>query len=318
VAVIGYKLSSEEHPASDLVRYAARAEDAGFEFLAASDHFHPWLKRQGHSPFVWSTLAGVAQATESIPVGTAVTCPTVRMHPAIVAHAAATVATMLPGRFWLGLGTGENLNEHIVGQHWPTTPVRREMLAEAIELIRLLWRGGSHNFRGRYYTVERAEIFDLPDEPVPIYVAAAGPGSIGFAAEVADGLVSIAPKPETVRRFEEAGGNGKPRYAEFHVCFASGEDEAKETAHRLWSFMALPGELSQELKTPKQFEEAVSLVDPEQVAEVVACGPDPEVHVSGIREYLDAGFDHVFVHQIGPDQEGFFRFYEKEVLPELR
>ncbi len=313
---LGYALSSEEHGPSDLVALARRAEEAGFGFALISDHFHPWLDSQGHSPFVWSVLGGIAQATRDLQVGTGVTCPTIRIHPAIVAQAAATTAAMMPGRFFLGVGSGENLNEHVTGARWPSVDERLEMLEEAVGVIRQLWRGELTSHRGRHYTVENARIYTLPDEPPPIYVAASGAKAGGLAGRVGDGFIGTSPDPEPLEAFASAG-DGKPRYGQVTVCWAATEQEARRTAHRLWANAAVPGQLSQELALPSHFQEASQLVTEDTVAAMMPLGPDPERHLSALREYFDAGYDHVYVHQVGPDQEGFFRFYQREVVPKL-
>jgi coenzyme F420-dependent glucose-6-phosphate dehydrogenase len=315
---IGYTLSSEEHGPRELVRHAAAAEEAGFTFALISDHYHPWIDRQGHSPFVWSVIGGVAQATEHLHLGTGVTCPLIRMHPAIVAHAAATAGEMMPGRFFLGLGTGENLNEHVHGDRWPAIDERIDMLDEAIEVIRLLWRGGQQTHRGRFYTVEQARVYDVPDQPPPIMVAAKGPKAVRLAAEKGDGLVGTAPDQEMMETFEGAGGRDKPRYGQVHVCWAESEEEARRTAREWWPNTTLPGELGVELPLPRHFDQAAELLSEDDVAESVTCGPDAERHVEALQEYADAGYTHVYVHQVGPDQEGFMRFYEQEVLPKFR
>jgi len=317
VAEIGYTLSSEEHPARDLVRFAGRAEEVGFKFAVISDHFHPWTDRQGQSPFVWSVLGGIAATTERLRLGTGVTCPMIRIHPAVIAQAAATVAAMMPGRFFLGVGSGENLNEHITGKRWPPAGKRLAMLEEAIEVIRKLWDGEDVTHRGEHYTVEGARIYSVPEQVPPIYVAASGPRSVRLAASNGDGLIGTAPDRELVSQFERDGGNGKPKYAQVHVCWAATEAEGRRTAHKHWPNAALKGELGQELPMPRHFEQAVELVREEDVGEVITCGPDPERHVAAIRKFLDAGYDHVWVHQVGPDQEGFFAFYADEVLPKL-
>jgi coenzyme F420-dependent glucose-6-phosphate dehydrogenase len=317
VVDIGYKLSSEEHAPRDLVPLAARAEEVGFSFAAISDHFHPWIDHQGHSPFVWAVIGGISQATSKLQIVTGVTCPTVRIHPAIVAHAASTTAAMLPGRFLFGIGSGENLNEHVLADRWPEVDVRLEMLEEAVEVIRLLWGGGLKSHHGRYYTVENARLYDLPDEPPPILVAASGTSAAELAARIGDGLISLAPAPGLLDSYDEAGGKGKPRYAEVNVCWAADEDEAKQTAHSYWPIAAIKGQLSQELAVPSHFEQAAEMTDPDDVAETVACGPDPEKHIANAKKFIDAGYDHLWFHQVGPDQEGFFRFYEREVLPKL-
>ena len=314
---IGYTLSSEEFGPRDLVGFARRAEEAGFGFALVSDHFHPWIDRQGHSPFVWAVLGGVAQATSRLRVGTGVTCPLIRIHPAIIAQAAATVAAAMPGRFFLGAGTGENLNEHVTGERWPAIDQRLDMLEEAIAVMRTLWRGGQQTVRGTYYTVEQATIYTLPEEPPPIMVAAAGERATRMAGELGDGLIATSPEAETIRTFREAGGDGKPTYGQVHVCWAEDEERAKRTAYEHWPNTSIKGEMGQELPLPRHFEQAAEMLTPEDVAETTPCGPDPERHLDAIRSYVDAGFDHVYVHQVGPGQEGFFRFYEREVLPKV-
>jgi G6PDH family F420-dependent oxidoreductase len=318
MVAIGYALSSEEHAPNDLVRYARRAEEVGFSFALISDHYHPWIDRQGHSPFVWSVIGGIAQATQRLRLGTGVTCPIIRMHPAIIAQAAATSAVMLPGRFFLGVGTGENLNEHIVGLRWPPHQVRLAMLEEAIAVIRQLWQGGMQSHHGRYFTVENARIYTLPDHPPPIMVAAGGPRAAELAGRIGDGLIGTAPQKELVQQFEAAGGAGKPRYGQLTVCWAQDEATARRTAYEIWPNAGVKGELSQELPTPAHFEQAAGMVREDDIAQKIVCGPDPERHIQGIRQFIDAGYDHVYVHQVGPDQEGFFQFYAREVLPQLR
>ena len=315
---LGYTLSGEEHGPLDLVRNAGLAEAAGFDFAVVSDHFHPWTDSQGHSPFVWAVIGGIAATTSRIRLGTGVTCPTMRMHPAIVAHAAATAAAMMPGRFWLGVGSGENLNEHILGDRWPNAAVRLEMLEEAVEVMRSLWEGGFKNHRGRYFTVANARIYSLPEKPPPVMVAAAGSKAASLAGRIGDGLIGVAPDSEVVEAFEKAGGAGKPRLGQLHVCWAPDEAEARRTAHRIWPNGAIKGELGQELPLPRHFEQAAELVGEDDVAKAVVCGPDPERHRAAVRAYIDAGYDHVWIHQVGPDQEGFLEFYRTEILPGLR
>lgn len=312
---IGYALSSEEHAPNDLIRYAQQAEETGFTFALISDHFHPWIDRQGQSPFVWGVIGGIARATEELRLGTGVTAPIMRIHPAIVAQAAATAATMMPGRFFLGVGTGENLNEHIIGDEWPPPGKRLEMMEEAIEIIRLLWGGGMQSFRGRHYSVDRARIYTLPEQPPPILVAAKGERAVDLAARLGDGLIGVGPDPELIRRFEKAGGEGKPRYGQVHVCWAESEGQARRTAHEWWPNTALEGNLNVDLATPDEFERAAESITEDEVAESVTCGPDPERHVETIQKYAEAGYDNIYVHQVGPDQDGFFRFYGREILP---
>jgi len=317
MAAIGYTLSSEEFGPRELVGFARRAEEVGFDFLSISDHFHPWVDRQGSSPFVWAVIGGLAEATERIEVTTGVTCPTTRIHPAIVAQAAATAAVMLPGRFSLGVGSGENLNEHILGDPWPETAVRQERLEEAIEVVRKLWRGGLQSHRGRHYTVQNARLYTLPEERPPILVAGAGPKATALAGRVGDGFFGLVPDREVVQVFEDAGGEGKPSYGQVHVCWAADEAAAKRTALAWWPNAVVSGALNWELPLPSMFEDASSWASEDDVAEAVVCGPDPERIVDAIREFVDAGYDHVYFHQVGPDQEGFLDFAAEELLPRL-
>ncbi|HET6623615.1 MAG TPA: TIGR03557 family F420-dependent LLM class oxidoreductase [Gaiellaceae bacterium] len=312
---VGYAISSEEHRPLDLVRHARRAEECGFPFALISDHYHPWIDRQGQSPFVWAVIGGIAEATAGLRLGTGVTCPTIRMHPALVAQAAATAADMLPGRFFLGVGTGENLNEHILGDRWPSASERLEMLAEAVAVMRELWRGELTTFEGKHFRVEDARVYTLPDDPIEVVVAAAAPEAAELAARSGDGLVSTAPDPEVVQAYLGAGGEG-PRFGQLTVCWAQTEEEARRTAYEWWPNAGLEGPLSQELPLPSHFEEAAAMVSEDDVARRVVCGPDPARHIEGIQELVDAGFDRVYVHQVGPDQDGFFDFYVREVLPE--
>ncbi|HKG44066.1 MAG TPA: TIGR03557 family F420-dependent LLM class oxidoreductase [Gaiellaceae bacterium] len=314
---LGYALSSEEHGPNDLVRHARAAEEAGFTFALISDHYHPWIDAQGQSPFVWSVIGGIAQATERLRLGTGVTCPTIRIHPAIIAQAAATAQSMLEGRFFLGVGTGEELNEHVTGARWPGPQARLEMLEEAIEVLRLLWQGGYQSHYGKHYTVEQARIYTLPDEPPAVAVAAAQPQAAELAGRLGDALITVSADEETVQQFDSAGGSGKPRYGQITVCYAEDEEKAKRTAHEIWPNAGLEGPLSQELATPQHYEAAAELVSPDEVAETVICGPDPEPHLEKIRAFEQAGFDHVYVHQVGRDQDSFFRFYAEQILPNL-
>ncbi len=275
MAKIGYTLSSGENSARALVEEAVRAEQAGFAFAGISDQFHPWLDCLGQSPFVWGVIGGIARATESLELIADVACPTRRLHPAVVAHAAATAAAQMPGRFSLGLGSGENSDEHILGDTWPSDAGRQARLEEAIGVIRLLWDGGLQSHHGRYYTIENARLYSLPPEPPPILVAVAGEKSVDLAGRMGDGLIGTAPVAESIERFRANGGEGKPTYGQLDACL-------------------------------------------EVVAGNVVCGPDPQRHLSAIREYVDAGYDHVYVHQVGPEQASFFELYEREILPQLR
>jgi coenzyme F420-dependent glucose-6-phosphate dehydrogenase len=309
----GYALSSEEHRPRDLVANARRAEVAGFDFAMISDHFHPWLDRQGQSPFVWSVLGGIASSTERIAVGTGVTALSMRIHPAILAQAAATVADMLPGRFWFGVGTGENLNEHILGDAWPEHSRRAAMLEEAVGLIRRLWTGDLIDHHGEAYHVSRARIYTIPEKLPPILIAASGPETAKLAGRIGDGLISTAPEREIVRAYGKKG----PKLGQVTVCWARTESAARKTAMEWWPTAAIPGDNSQELPLPSSFEALSALVTEEALAEQIACGPDPEVHVAKVRPYLEAGFDHVYIHQVGADQAGFLTFADRELLPRL-
>ena len=312
---VGYSLSSEEHAPGDLVRHARGAEEAGFGFALISDHFHPWVDRQGQSPFVWSVIGAIAVSTRTLRLGTGVTCPTIRIHPAIVAQAAATAACLMPGRFFLGVGAGENLNEHILGDRWPSADERREMLAESIEVMRGLWEGDLYSFEGHHYTVDRARLYTVPPEGMTIAVAAGGTEAAELAGRVGDALISTAPERELVDAYAKAGGQG-PRYGQLTVCWATTEREARRTALEWWPNAGLPGPLSEELALPSHFEEAAAIVTEDDVAESVVCGPELDAHLEGIEAFATAGFDHVFVHQVGHDQKGFLDFYAREVLPE--
>jgi G6PDH family F420-dependent oxidoreductase len=311
---VGYFLSSEEFSPRDLIEQAKRAEQAGFHGLWISDHFHPWNDEQGHSGFVWSVIGALAEAT-SLPVTTGVTCPTVRIHPAIIAQAAATSGVLHGGRFNLGVGSGEALNEHILGDRWPEADVRLEMLEEAVEVIRTLWQGGQQSHHGRHYTVENARIYDLPEPPPPILVSGFGPKAIQLAARIGDGFCTTSPDKDAIDLYRSEGGTG-PVHAGTKVCFMADEAKARETAHRIWPNESLPGELAQVLPTPAHFEQACELVTPDMLSTPV--GPDLDKHVASLREYADAGVDELFVQQIGPEQDAFFGEWAREVLPRFR
>jgi G6PDH family F420-dependent oxidoreductase len=312
---LGYALSSEEHPPAELIRYAQRAEQSGFPFAMISDHYHPWTNRQGNSAFVWTVLGAIAQATERLRIGTAVTCPTMRIHPAIIAQAAATTALMFGDRFFLGVGSGENLNEHILGDRWPPTSVRQEMLEEAIAVLRQLWKGGMQSHHGRNYTVENARVFNLPRQAPPIFVAAAGKKGAELAARMADGLIIVSPSKEVVDAFRQAGGSGKPIIGQVKVCWAPTEAKGLATVKEWWPLVATSGSLNSELPLPQHFEQSASWVKEEDLKPVITCGPDASRHLAEIKKYADLAVDMVYVHQVGPDQEGFFNFYQREILP---
>lgn len=317
MATIGYFLSCEQYGPKELLAQARAAERAGFERLWISDHFHPWNDEQGQSPFVWSVIGALSEAV-SLPVTTAVTCPTIRMHPAIVAQAAATAAVQLDGRFILGVGSGEALNEHVLGDPWPSVGKRLGMLEEAVELIRLLHGGTQVSHRGEYYEVQEARIYTLPEHPVPIYVSGFGPQAAALAGRIGDGFMTVTPDAGSVAAFREAGGKGKPVQAGMKVSWDTDADVALDAAHRLWANDGLPGQLAQILPRPQDFADAMSLVPRDAIAETIVCGDDAKATLTRVREYIDAGADEVYVHQIGPDVDGFFRAWSTEILPELR
>ncbi len=311
---IGYALSSEEHTPADLVRWAELAEKAGFTYALISDHYHPWIDRQGHSPFVWGVIGAISQRTERLVLGTGVTCPMIRTHPAIIAQAAATAACLMPGRFFLGVGSGENLNEHILGDKWPPFDTRLEMLEESIEVMRLLWQGGQQSHEGDYYLVENARVYDLPDEPVRVMVAASGEKAAQLAGRVGDGFIGTSAKREPVDAFKKAGGARKPRYGQLTVSWAKSEKQAVKRALEVWPTAGIPGQLGQELALPAFFEQAAELVTDEQITQQVICGPDAGPIREKIAEYEKVGYTHVYLHDVGRDQQGFISFCERELL----
>lgn len=313
---LGMTLGAEEHDPRRLVEMATMAEGRGFDFVSISDHFHPWIREQGHSAFVWSVLGAISQATTDIEVGVGVTCPIMRIHPAILAQATATTANLLPGRFIWGVGTGEALNEQILGDSWPPADVRLAMLEEAIEVVRELWKGESVTWRGEHYWVEDATIFDAPPDDIPIVVSAFGPNAAEVAARLGDGLWTTGTDTEIVEAYRTAGGSG-PIYTQLTLCWAESKDEAVETAHRVWPNTSLPGQLAQDLRTPQHFEEATQLVTPELIAQSIPCGPDPKPLIESVSKAVEAGMDHIYFHQIGSDQEGFLDWWDAELRPAL-
>lgn len=315
---IGYKLAAEAFGPGELIRQAVRAEEVGFDFVEISDHFHPWLDNQGHSPFVWTVLGAIATKTERFGLATGVTCPTVRYHPAIIAQAAATLALVSDGRFTLGVGSGERLNEHVVGQEFPdSVRVRHELLREALEIIRLLWRGGYHRYTGEHLRLADARIFDLPEQPPLIAVAASGPASARIAAELGDGLFATDPDARLVRHYRAAGGTG-PGYAEVPMAWAPDEHTA---ARAVWDTTrwALTGwKVMSELPNPVNFAAATTTVREDDILRRFACGPDPARYVEVTQQFVDAGFDRLVMQNAGPDPDGFFDFYRRELNERIR
>ncbi len=312
----GYFLSTEEFGPADLVEQARLAEQAGFDALWISDHYHPWNEEQGESPLVWSVIGAISQVCD-LPVTTAVTCPTRRIHPAIIAQAAATSAVMLDGRFRLGVGSGEALNEHILGGAWPTADVRLAMLEESVDVIRRLFSGETVTYGGDFYTVDTARLYTVPDAPPPIYVSGFGPKATELAGRIGDGYITTSPDQELLGLFRERSG-GKPAQAGFKVAWAATAEEGVDHAYRLWPNAGLPGELAQVLPSPQHFEQATQLVTREMTAESVVAGPDVDQHVEAYQPYLDAGFEEVYVANMGPNYREMIEAYGEKVLPRLR
>jgi G6PDH family F420-dependent oxidoreductase len=313
----GYFLSCEEYAPDQIIEQARLAEEAGFDALWISDHYHPWTSEQGQSPFVWSMIGALSQVCD-LPVTTAVTCPTLRIHPAVIAQAAATSAVLLgEGRFRLGVGTGEALNEHVLGDPWPEAEVRLEMLEEAVEVIRALWTGDNVSHRGRHYTVENARVWTRPTTPPPILVSAFGPKALDVAVRIGDGYVTTTPDEELLGRYRKEAGTGTT-HAGFKVAWADTEDEGIDHAYRIWPNSGLPGELSQVLPTVEHFEQASQLVTRDAIAESVVGGSDPQAHLGAYAPFVEAGFDEIYVANMGPNYADMIRAYGREVLPELR
>ncbi|HWF36344.1 MAG TPA: LLM class F420-dependent oxidoreductase [Solirubrobacteraceae bacterium] len=320
MTAFGYTLMCEQSPPDQLVRDARRAEEAGFDFSVISDHFQPWLASQGHSGYAWSILGAAAQATERIGLMSYVTCPTLRYHPAVVAQKAATMQILSGGRFRLGLGAGENLNEHVVGKRWPSVGVRHAMLSEAVDVISALFDSEDRvTVRGRYFDLESAKLWDLPEQRVPIGIAVSGPESCRIAGDKADVMIAVEPKPELGEMFDAAGGQGKPRVGQVAVAYDADRDAAIERAHEQFRWFGLGWKVNADLPNPDSFESATQFVTPEDVASQLACGPDVDEHVEKIKAYIDAGYTEIALVQIGAEeQEPFAEWAERELLPALR
>ncbi len=316
----GYTMMTEQSRPDQLVRDLQQAEQAGFDFSVCSDHYQPWLEAQGHAGYAWAILGAAAQATSRIGLMSYVTCPILRYHPAVVAQKAATVQILSGGRFRLGLGAGENLNEHVVGKRWPSVGERHEMLSEAVSIISSLFdASGPVNFRGRHFQVETARLWDRPQERVPIGIAVSGPDSCRLAGEHAEIMVSTEPDADLVSAFEEAGGAGKPKVGQIAVCYDADRSAAVERAHEQFRWFGLGWKVNADLPNPDSFEGATQFVDPDQVASALPCGPDVEAHVEAVRPFIEAGFDEVALVQIGGEQQQpFIEWAERELLPALR
>jgi G6PDH family F420-dependent oxidoreductase len=312
----GYKLAAEAFGPKELIRQAVRAEQAGFDFVEISDHFHPWLDVQGHSPFAWNVLSAIAVQTDRLGLATGVTCPTVRYHPAIIAQAAATLAIISDDRFTLGIGSGERLNEHVVGQGFPSVRGRQERLVEALDIINLLWQGGYQSYEGKHLQLEDAQVFDLPETPPVIAVAAGGKQAAELAATHGGGLFATEPRVDLVETYAAKGGTG-PKYAEAAVAWAPTEDAAVEAAHRTTRWAVTGWKVMSELPNPVNFEAASATVRPADIRENFAAGPDPRPYVESVREYTAAGYDHIVLMNAGPDPDGFLDFFAKELRPQL-
>jgi G6PDH family F420-dependent oxidoreductase len=319
MTLIGYTMMCEQAGPKQLVRDVALAEQAGFDFAVISDHYFPWLESQGHSPYAWSVLGAAAQATDHIPLMTYVTCPIRRYHPAVVAQKAATMQLLSDGRFTLGLGAGENLNEHIVGGRWPIAGVRHAMLEEAVDIIRALWEGGSVTYRGKHFDVESAKVWDLPDAPPPIGIAVSGLGSCRLAGKHADVMIAVEPKPELGQMFDDAGGAGKPRIGQIALSYDPDPDIALKRAMDQFRWFTGNWRVNAELPVPASFDAASKTVREEDVLKQMPCGPDVQRHVAGIRAFEAAGFTHIALVQVGGDsQEEFISWAATELLPVLR
>ena len=312
----GYTLMCEQTDPKSLVRFAARAEQAGFDFAVISDHFHPWLETEGQSPFAWSVLGAVVERTERIRLMTMVTCPFLRYHPAIIAQAAATIGVLSDNRFLLGLGAGENLNEHVVGRGWPSPSVRHRMLEESVEIIGRLWSGGEHSYHGQHLSLDRARLYTLPSAPPGLGIAAGGPGAARLAARLGAALIAVEPNAALVEEYRSAGGTG-PCYGQIGLCWAESEAEGQRTARAYQRFALTGWSVMSELPDPEAFGAATQSVREEDVAQVISCGPDPQVHAKAIAAFVEAGFDHIALLQAGPDQGRFLDFFEQELRPLL-
>ena len=314
---IGYKLATEAFSPQEIVRQAVQAEAAGFDFVEMSDHFHPWLDNQGHSGFTWSMLGAMAAKTERIGLVTGVTCPSFRYHPAIVAQAAATVALLSDGRFTLGLGAGERLNEHITGRPFPSVRQRHEVFREALEIIRLLWQGGYQSYEGKHLQLEDARVFDLPETLPVMAIAASGKPSATIAAELGNGLFATEPNAAIVADFVAAGGSG-PCYAEVPLAWAPDEDTAAQAAWDTTRWSVTGWKVMSELPNPVNFEAASATVTLDDIKGQFACGPDVARHLAKAQPFVDAGFDHLVLMNAGPDPAGFLQFFTRELAEPLR
>lgn len=314
----GYGISSEQSSPSEIIEIARLSENSGLDFVFVSDHFHPWVDAQGQSAFVWNLIGAISQVTNRIIVGTGVTCPIIRFHPVVMAQAAATSAVMLNGRFIFGIGTGENLNEHVVGAGWPRYTVRRDMIIEAIEIFNLLFQGGFKSYSGEYFDVDNARLYTLPDEPPPIILSAFGPKSAKVAGEMTDGLITAMADKKVIETFEQTGGEGKPKYALLTCCYSEDKEEAKKSALRIWPNGGLSGQLSNELRLPSEFQAASEPITADQLEKEIIMGNDIERFLEQINKYVEAGITHIYFNNIGHNYSEFINFYTQKVIPAMK
>lgn len=316
---IGYTMMTEQAGPRELVEHVVGAEEAGFDFSVTSDHYFPWLGSQGHAPYAWSVLGAAAQATSRIPLMTYVTCPTVRYHPAVVAQKAATTQLLSQGRFRLGLGSGENLNEHVVGRGWPSAHVRLDMLEEAIQIIQALLAGGNVRHHGPHYDVEDATLWDLPTRPPPLGVAVSGARSCEIAGRLADLVIATEPKAALLRSFEQHGGEGKPRVGQVPVCYDPDRQAALARAHDQFRWAVGGWPVNAQLPGPTAFDRATAHVTPQDIAEAIPCGDQVGPFVEAVRPFVEAGFTEVALVQIGGEHQWpFLRWARQTLLPALR
>jgi coenzyme F420-dependent glucose-6-phosphate dehydrogenase len=327
MAIIGYAAALEQFHPNDLLRYCALAEEHGFRGVMAADHFQPWVPQQGHSAFVWSWMAALGVTTKQMTFGPGVTCASFRYHPAVVAQAAATTGAMFPGRFWLGLGSGEALNEHVVGGVWPEPHVRLKMMQEAIDIIKKLFSGKvARHDDGRYFTMERVRLWTLPEQPVPIYVATAGPVTAKWTGQHCDGIITPGAGPEKLRMLldkfaegaREAGRDPAklPKLLQLHMSWAETQEEALQNALTEWpnGGMAFP---KQDIRSPEDFAEMAKLVRPENYKNRMLISPDLDAHRAAIQQFIDLGFDEIHVHNVGRNQEQFIKAFGEQVIAKL-
>ncbi len=316
---IGFHASHEQFAPSDMLRFVQHAEAAGFDCAMSSDHFKPWGPSQGHSGYAWSWLGAAMQAT-SLPFGI-ISAPGYRYHPAIIAQGAATLADMYPDRLWLALGSGQRLNEDITGTNWPDKAERNARLGECAHIIRALFAGETVTHRGRV-TIVDAKLYSRPERPPMLLGAAVTPESAEFVGGWADGLLTISGKPEQLRKVVEAfrrgGGEGKPMFLQIALNWAPSEEAALAGAHEQWRYLALGGDVNWNLRSPEEFDAATRFVRPDDIRQSVLVSSDPGQHAAWLREFIEIGFEHLYLHQIDRNQEIFMDAFAAKVLPQLR